>query len=225
MVKRKNQTKSSAIIRQAQRVGIFGASGCGKTTKARELTANLSRLIYFDPLAELATSAGITGVFSSIDRLKIALKRDFCKGFRFDFIPTFGNEIKELNDLCYFLLEVQSGYKAGKHQAQITLFVDELDIAFPSGITQRDTQNGFAYLCRRGRHYGINLIGISQRPHQVDICFRGNCSGVYWFRHAEPSDIDVAARALGKEYRETLRNLGNYQYIYKSGGQVITKLN
>lgn len=224
MAKRKNKTESAEIsIRQAQRVGIFGASGCGKTTKARKLTAGLNRIIYFDPLAELTNSAGVKA-FYDIEKLKNALKKDFITGFKFDFVPTFGREIKQLNELCYFLLELQTGYKNGLHLAQVTLFVDELDIAFPSGITQREPQNGFAYLCRRGRHYGINLIGISQRPHQVDICFRGNCSGVYWFRHAEPSDIDVATRAIGKEYRETIRNLSNYQYIYKAGGQIYTHL-
>ena len=222
MAKRKNQTESASIS-QAQRVGIFGASGCGKTTKARQLTAGLNRIIYFDPLAELINSANAKG-FYDIEKLKKALLKDFSKGFKFVFVPTFGREIKQLNDLCYFLLELQTGYKNGWHKAQVTLFVDELDIAFPSGITQKDAQNGFAYLCRRGRHYGINLIGISQRAHQVDICFRGNCSGVYWFRHAEPSDIDVAIKSLGKQYKETLQNLSNFQYIYKAGATTYTHL-
>lgn len=223
MAKRKNQTESSSasITKQAQRVGLFGASGCGKTTKARSLTAGLKRIVYFDPLAELTNSAGVR-VFYNIEQLKKALKACFCSGFRFDFVPTFGKEIKELNDLSYFLLELQRGYKNSLHAAQLTLFVDELDIAFPSGITLKDPQNGFAYLCRRGRHYGVNLVGISQRPHQVDICFRGNCSGIYWFRHAEPSDIDTAVKAIGREYRDKIRNLSNYEFIYKAGGEICT---
>lgn len=224
MAKRQNKSAaaSSAGAGQAQRLGIFGASGCGKTTKARELTGKLGRIVYFDPLQELAKERGVKAFFD-LESLKKALRKDFARGFRFAFCPGFGDEIGQLNDLCYFLVELQGGYMAGRHSAQMTLVVDELDLGFPSGMTQRDSKNGFAYLCRRGRHYGINLVGISQRPAQVDVCFRANCSAVYLFRHTDPIDFDVAVKMLGKEYREKFRLLDNFQYIYKSGQKIFVK--
>lgn len=224
MVKRQNKSAAagSAGTGQAQRLGIFGASGCGKTTKARELTGKLGRIVYFDPLQELAREKGVKA-FGDLESLKKALRKDFARGFRFAFCPGFGDEISQLNDLCYFLVELQAGYMAGRHSAQMTLVVDELDLGFPSGMTQRDSKNGFAYLCRRGRHYGINLVGISQRPAQVDVCFRANCSAVYLFRHTDPIDFDVAVKMLGREYREKFRLLDNYQYIYKSGQKIFVK--
>ena len=224
MAKKQNKgtSRSSTSIGQAQRLGIFGASGSGKTTKARELTGKLGRIVYFDPLQELARERGIKA-FRDLESLKSALRKEFARGFRFAFCPGFGDEISQLNDLCYFLVALQNGYMTGQHTAKMTLVVDELDLGFPSGMTQRDPKNGFAYLCRRGRHYGINLVGISQRPAQVDVCFRANCSGMYLFRHTDPIDFDIGVKMLGREYRETFRKLDNYQYIYKSGQKIFVK--
>lgn len=224
MVKRKNKgtSCSSTGTRQAQRLGIFGASGCGKTTKARELTAGLNRIIFFDPLQELARERGIKAVYG-LENLKTALRKEFARGFRFAFCPEFGSEPEQLQELSYFLVSLQAGYVSGQHQAQITLAVDELDTSFPVGSMQKNRKNGFGFLCCRGRHYGINLIGISQRMHLVDNVFRANCSAVYLFRHAEPADIDLGIKILGQEYRETFRNLDNFQYIYKSGQKIFVK--
>ena len=165
--------------------------------------------------------AEITGcrVFIDLNALKAAVKKNFSDGFRFRLVPTFGKEQEELRELSAFLVNLQRGYS--RHGAKITLMVDELDLSFPSGITQRDSQNWFAYLCRRGRHLGINLIGISQRPTQVDICFRANCSAIYWFRHAEATDIDLAKKTLGAENAKIFKDLNNFEYIYKEGSKIV----
>lgn len=223
MVKKQNQTTSGTTgERQAQRLGIFGASGCGKTTKARELTSSLNRVIYFDPLGEWAQEKGVKG-FVSLEKMKQALRRNFAQGFKYAFIPNFGEEEAQLQDLSYFLVFLQSGYSSFQHRAQLTLAVDELDTSFPTGSMQKNRKNGFGFLCCRGRHYGINLIGISQRMHLVDNVFRANCSGIYLFRHAEPADIDIGLKIIGTEYRDTFRKLANYQYIFKSGYKIFIK--
>lgn len=223
MVKKQNSAAAgTASERQAQRLGLFGASGCGKTTKARELTSGLNRVIYFDPMVEWAREKGVKP-FVSLEKLKEALRRNFAQGFRFAFIPAFGEEEAQLQDLSYFLVFMQSGYSSFQHRAQLTLVVDELDTSFPTGSMQKNRKNGFGFLCCRGRHYGINLIGISQRMHIVDNVFRANCSGIYLFRHAEPADIDVGLKIIGTEYRDTFRKLANYQYIFKSGYKIFIK--
>ncbi len=224
MATKQNKTtrRTAAGSGQAQRLGIFGASGCGKTTKARELTAGLGRVIYFDPLGEWGRDKGVKP-FVSLDRLLNALICNFRHGFRYSFQPVFGEEEKQLEDLSYILITLQTGYEQGKHQAQLTLVVDELDQSFPTGSMQKNRKNGFGFLCCRGRHFGINIIGISQRMHLVDNVFRANCSGVYLYRHAEPADIDIGVKMLGREYRDTFQGLDNFQYIYKSGQKIFVK--
>ena len=137
-------------------------------------------------------------------------------GFKIAFMPQFGKEELTLSLLSIQLMNLQSGYGI-KHAAQITLVVDELDLSFPSGITQRMPGNGFKNLCCRGRHTGINIIGLSQRMHIVDNIFRANCNAFYLYRHAEPADIDTGVKILGREYRQSFKDLNNFEYIYKEG--------
>ena len=204
-------------------MGIFGASGSGKTTKARELTKDLKRIIFFDPLGDFAGTRGAVVVSGNIAALKAEVIRRYTTGFKIVFVPVFGSVEKQLDEVCYFLVQMQAGYFAGLHNAQITLVVDELDEGFPSGVMQRNPKNGFGYLCKRGRHYGLNLVGVSQRTAQVDVCFRGNLSALYLFRHADPIDTQKAVDMIGRQYKERFINLENYHYFFKSGNNVVYK--
>ena len=204
-------------------MGLFGASGSGKTTKARELTRNLKRIVYFDPLGDFVGVAGVKVIYGDVAAFKKTLAGLYTKGFKIVFISTFGQQEKQLNDICYFLVDMQAGYLTGQHNAQITLCVDELDEAFYSGIMQRDVKNGFGFLCKRGRHYGINLVGISQRTAQVDVCFRGNLSALYLFRHVDPIDTQKAMDMIGRKYKTAFENLENFHYFYKCGSSVVYK--
>ena len=225
MAKKQNQIESGAgsESRQAQRVGIFGASGSGKTTKARELTKCLKRVVFVDPLGDFANTAGAVVISGDLEALKEAIIKRFTTGFKIVFVPVFGSVEKQLDAICYFLVRLQAGYLAGLHNAQITLVVDELDEGFCSGVMMRNPKNGFGYLCKRGRHYGINLVGISQRTAQVDVCFRGNLSALYLFRHADPIDTQKAIDLLGRDYKQQFINLNNFHYFYKSGQNVVYK--
>lgn len=224
MVKIKNQTKAAASgsEQQAQRLGLFGASGCGKTTKARELTRNLNRIIFFEPLADdlrrLALENGYNVVYG-LDNLFAYIRKHFCAGFKIAYYPTAGDEEKELSRISDFLMLIQAGFGV-LHNAQITLAVDELDLSFPTGCSLKNPRNGFKNLCCRGRHTGINIIGISQRMHLIDNVFRANCSATYIFRHCEPADIDLAIKILGREYKNAIKNLCNFQYFYKAGSVI-----
>lgn len=227
MVKRKNKTTcgTGSEVGQAQRLGIFGASGCGKTTKARELIRCLNRVIFFEPLADdlrrLVASDGFKAV-AGLPELFRKVRADFAKGFKIAYYPAAGSETDELSKLSDFLMAIQSGY-GFQHNAQITLAVDELDLGFPTGESLKNPRNGFKNLCCRGRHTGIHIVGLSQCMHLVDNVFRANCSAVYLYRHSEPADIDVGLKIIGREYRDRFRALDNFQYIYKAGNKIILK--
>lgn len=227
MAKKQNKSTSTscATVGQAQRVGIFGASGCGKTTKARSLIKPLRRVIFFEPLADdlrhLQSEDGFKPVVGMLNLFN-AIREGFKGGFKLGYYPAAGEEEKELSKLANYLMSIQVGYGLA-HGAQMTLVVDELDLAFPSGISQRDSKNGFKNLCCRGRHAGINVIGLSQRMHLIDNVFRANCSAMYIFRHSEPADIDVGVKILGRENREKLRALKNFEYFYKQDEKIFLK--
>ena len=202
----------------ARRVGLFGASGSGKTTKAKEITKGVKRLISFDALDNLSGRS-----FESLPELQRYIMANYAKGFRVRYVPALGEAIPDLSQLSGWLLRLQEPYKRGSLSTQITLFVDELDLSFPLNISKRDAKNKFYFLCCRGRHYGINLVGVSQRMSLVDLPFRANLSDLFIFRLADYNDLSTAAAMLGKPYKTTLSTLPNYKYIYKApDGKIFT---
>ena len=67
----------------------------------------------------------------------------------------------------------------------MTLVVEEMNLSFPvAGGVHKCT--GFAEICSRGRHYGIDVIGASQRIAEVDTRFRGNCTESVVLRQEDP---------------------------------------
>lgn len=196
----------------ARRVGIFGASGSGKTTKALDIVKNCRRLIVVDVLDDFV---GKFKRFTDLSELKRYCIYNYIKGFRVSYVPPYGAEIRALDELSSFIRNLQAGYKNNKHSAKVTLFVDELNRLFPLGYTRERPLNGFGFLCNQGRHYGVNLVGVSQRVSQVDMPFRSNLSDVYFFRMADFNDIKAAVSIVGSQNRQRILDLQNYKYIYK----------
>lgn len=209
------------IRAQARRVGIFGASGSGKTTKALEIIKNIDRLIVFDPLDEF----GYKFVkFTDVNYLKSAITKNYARGFKVRFVPELSKAKEQLSQICIFLRELQAGYKFSKFNSMVTLFVDELDVGFPLNESKINGANGFYYLCCRGRHYGINIVGVSQRMSLVDLPFRANLSDLYLFRLADFNDIKNACAMIGSNYKSRLQALSNFQYLYKKpSGEILIK--
>ena len=147
MAKRKNQIESYAESGQAQRVGIFGASGCGKTTKARELIKGLNRVIFFEPLADDVRRLQKDGysVICTFPELCRQIRLKFSRGFKLVYFPAVGNEEQQLSDISNWLMNIQSGF-GFSHAAHITLVVDELDLSFPTGASLKNPKNGFKNL-------------------------------------------------------------------------------
>ncbi len=210
-MKKKNNTDSRRVV-------IFGASGSGKTTKALDLIKNCQRLIVFDILDDFI---GYFRRFTSLDELKVYVIKHYTKGFRVSYVPPYGSEARALSDLSEFVKYIQTGYKIGAHSAKVTLFVDELNRSFPLGLTRNKPLNAFGFLCNQGRHYGVNIVGVSQRMSMVDMPFRANLSDVYVFRLADFNDVKAATAVFGSQYRQTILNLPNYKYLYKNENGVL----
>lgn len=201
------------------RIGVFGASGSGKTTLGLALVKSSNRVIFFDPLDDLPAKHR----FTDINRLKQFLVKNYVTGFRVAFVPNLGRAAEQLNDISQFLITMQNGFKFSDYSQLVTLFVDELDLSFPLNLSKTQPDNKFYFLCCRGRHYGINLVGISQRMSQVDLPFRANLSDLFILRLADFNDIKNAVNMLGSQWREPVQNLKNHEYIYKGSTGYVVK--
>lgn len=222
--------KNKGIIQQTpandgQRYGIFGASGTGKTTKARELIRNCKRLIVFDSLKREWTTEGkawlpnFTLAKNTGELLK-AIRKRWTKGFQIVYCPECWKEVEELDKVCRMIWNIQanSGYGIN-HTAKITLFIDEAQECAPSGLARDYPKHGALLLSKMGRAKGINMLVASQRIKTVDIAIRSNLTGIYIFRLAELSDIIEANQIIMD--KTALKTMANYDYFFKNeNGQI-----
>lgn len=222
MEKSKKNDRNQGQDFNGRRIGLFGASGCGKTTKSRELIQSASRLIVFDSiLGEWRDNckkwlAGGVVVYDLLSLKKEILKRWY-KGFKVVFVPTFAKEKKQLDEVARYILAIQSGFGL-THHAKLTFLIDEAQECIPSGTAQTWANHGALMLARMGRKKGVNLLCLSQRLHTIDINIRANLDYTYFFRLEELSDINEATQIIHD--KAGLLAMKNFDYYYKAGGQI-----
>lgn len=180
----------SSTASKAGRIGVWGASGSGKSTYVKQRLAGRGRVVFFDPLGEYDGK-----LVDQPDQIR-EYAADHWKDFRVGIRPVRGKEPEFLKGVCEGLMEIQAVYQATGKGRQITLVVEEMNLSFPvnRGVSLCPA---FADICSRGRHYGIEVFGLSQRIAEVDTRFRGNCTETVVFRQKGPRDQQAAAAELG----------------------------
>ena len=202
--------------------GFWGRRGSGKSTQGKQQLRAVSHGVVFDPMAEYAKIRGFKACHS-LDQVKAAMKAGWVKGFKIAFVPRAGFEAEDLHALSNLLMQVQeaSGYGVS-HGRHLLLLVEEMQVSFPVHSLPREL-NGFMALCSRGRHYGINVIGISQRVAEVNNRFRGNCAFQRFYAQANPTDIRTIAQSIGKERAASLMSIPNHHYFEVTASGQVTK--
>jgi len=197
----------------AGRIGVWGASGSGKSSWVKQQIASRSRLVVFDPLGEYDARQ-----LATVDQVRAEMRRNF-RRFRLSLVARTGGEAKALHVLCRLLMAAQEPYrKTGKGDG-LCLVVEEMNLSFPVAGGVQKCQ-GFAEICSRGRHYGIEVFGVSQRIAEVDTRFRGNCTETVVFRQKGARDRQAAAAELGVSVNELPSE--NLSYAHEKAG-LITK--
>ena len=213
-----------AASSNARRIGVWGRSGSGKSSYVKKMLKGQKRLVIFDPLAEYGEALRIRTVEhrnrNSLDDVRKAMIDDW-SGFRVAYVPPAGKEAAALSALCRLLFAAQQPFKDGKRGAKmLTLVVEEMNLSFPvAGGAQKCP--GFADVCSRGRHYGIEVIGVSQRIAEVATRFRNNCDETVVLAQKGPRDLDAAAAELGGD-KGAVKGLDNLEYIHERHG-VLTR--
>lgn len=174
----------------AGRIGVWGASGSGKSSYVKAITGPQKRVVIFDPQGEYPGKR-----VSLLDDVRREIRNNW-RGFRISYQPPAGKEPKALSALCRVLMEVQRPFKEGRPGRPLALVVEEMNLSFPvAGGAAKSP--GFAEVCSRGRHYGIEVWGVSQRIAEVDTRFRGNCTETVVFRQKGARDVQAASLELG----------------------------
>jgi DNA helicase HerA-like ATPase len=134
------------------------------------------------------------------------------------YVPPTGREPRALSALGNLLIAAQEPARKKGGGPGITLVVEEMNLSFPlhGGATKAP---GFAHICSRGRHYGIEVIGASQRIAEVSTRFRGNCTETVVLAQKGPRDLDAAAAELGCD-KARVSALENLDYLQEKAGQI-----
>lgn len=166
---------------------VMGASGTGKSSYIKgNLLKKFRRLLVWSPLEETDKYAEfcggvVTGKISELVRLVKGKDKAIV------FVPV-GNdrEVKKLFDLfCRIAWEMTN----------CTVLVEELShVTMPSWAPP-----AWKKLSTGGRHKGLTIIGVSQRPANIDKDFLGNCTEIRCYRMNYENDAVVMAKSLRLE--------------------------
>lgn len=95
-------------------------------------------------------------------------------------------------------------------------FIDEADTIFPQ-------YNPHNWAAQRGRHLGMRLFLITQRPVLLDTTARGQCNEAYVFR-SNPKDYDAVLPIFGAaEYVRGLE-IPMHEFLHMTPGKFDARL-
>lgn len=199
----------------AGRVGVFGASGSGKSSYVKRLINSAPRVVILDPMDEYA-AVGATRC-TTIAQVQQVMAKGFNK-FRIAFVPPSGSEATALNKLSHLCLAAQKPFKGQRKGASLVMIVEEMNTCF--NVHGGDTKvKAFAEVCSRGRHSFIHVIGVSQRLAEVSTRFRGNMTECVAFRQQGRNDIAAAMDATGAT-KAQITGLKNLSYLRSIAGEI-----
>lgn len=189
---------------KANVIAVMGGTGTGKSESVKQaLRSNKpSRLIVWDTLEEYGEFAPqLRDHNQLIDTLSKAGKS---KPFAVAFIGD--DENRKRRDQQFSLV-----CGLARAAGNLTLIVDELKfVTSPQYAPER-----WSAATMKGRHAGLTIIGISQRPAGIDKDFLANCTQIRAFRLGYDDDRAAVARAMNEPVTRLL-NLPEFGYIQKN---------
>ena len=203
--------------RDAEIFAIYGRRGSGKSTLAKGLIASRPKVVIFDPRAEYAARG--CPAFDRLADVGKHISKNFWKGFRCAYVPPAGREIEALHHLVSKLWLAQWPYECGDDDRKLTLLIEEMDLSFPVSRLSADL-NGMQRAVNQGRHVGLELIGVTQRPAQISTTFRANTAATYVFPLAADRDRKEVLSLIGRRHADTLRELRPYHCLICRDAQI-----
>ncbi|RKQ73102.1 hypothetical protein [Oceanibaculum indicum] len=216
------------MIKDAELLAIYGRRGSGKSTLTKQLLRGRPKVVVFDPRREYGGSGKMVTCRTPREVYAAALAR-WRQGFQIAYEPEPGNEARDLHNLVCpdnwhqmpCLWKLQEPYDRGRDTRKLTLVVEEMDLSLPVHALPADMR-GMYRVCNQGRHFGIECIGVTQRPNQIAKVYRGNCAVEYIFPLADRTDQVAILQKIGNEHAEALRTLKPHHYLRYENGTVTT---
>lgn len=201
---------------------IVGMRGSGKSTLAvSRIRAVNHPVIVIDPTGNWAKDLGVEPT-TSLRAVAGKIDQYWRSNFRIVFVPHKDQSpTAMLHHLANLIVEAQAGYKAEAHTRQIEIVVEEANLFYPSkGLTKQE--QGFTFAILQGRHWGINITAITQRPQLISTNLRGNAVVTYCLALADDRAINSVLEQCGAKHKATLQDLPWFSYMKIARRQVTT---
>lgn len=183
---------------------IFGKRGSGKSELAKKLSSDRirsggpQRLLIYDTLGEYTDGV----IVSDLMLLRDYWKKVYRGNFRIIYQPV--DPEGDFDSVCREVCKCED----------LTFLVEEMDrFARPLALSRQ-----FKEIVQRGRHYRVELIGITQRPHGIDKLLTSQAKQMCIFNTTEPRDIDYFKEVVGYEVVKKIAAIQQYEYVnYRDG--------
>lgn len=190
---------------------VVGQRGCGKSHLAREINNLFPRSVIIDPAYDW-TEGEKVNTFSAFSKKLLDKKIINEKKFRiiFQFSPDQTNIEEHFNHvlrLCY-------------HFGNIQVVIDEVQLFTNPHYLPEYLKN----LLFIGRHKGVSVMAITQRPAQLNKSILSQSSHVYVGQLHEKNDLRSVADFLNED-TDKLIQLPKRHFLYfspENGKKVIT---
>jgi hypothetical protein len=153
---------------------VCGGSSTGKSAWVKQQVAKARRCVVWDITGEYIR-AGFVPVFTAADLIGALSRREG----RFAFVP---RSVSLFDFFC----------RAAFAWGRCVVVVEELaDVTSPGKAPP-----GWGSIIRRGRHRGLTVYGITQRPAESDKTIIGNCTLIHCCKLKRAPDRAYIAREM-----------------------------
>lgn len=213
-----NQTTNN-FVQGHPHTAVFGITGGGKTTLIKRMIRDSKRLAVWDVMEDIAEPGKGRAAIKPVDGagMLTAFKRAYSgnRNMRIAYQPPLKNRQQLFEKFCENIIRLQ-GMHSETRPLWLDVVIDEIDSVFPPN-TVRD--HPFSDLVRRGRHYGVRLIGGTQFPTTVNPDFRRNCAVSYLFPLGSEGKNFVQSNYRNREAAEIMPTLPNHHAVVIETGK------
>jgi DNA helicase HerA-like ATPase len=191
---------------------VYGMRGTGKSTVGVSIVkrANMPTVI-IDTSGSWSEDLGIVEVHS-LKQVAAKIRAKWHQNFKIIYNPPEGYEVLALHQLSRLMEKAQANYKLGKMRRQVLLVVEEAHEFYPSeGMKQ--AEQGFKRVLNKGRHWGINVIALTQRPNEIRPTIRGQADITYCLKLKDEASIKAIVAIAGRKYKDDFENLKRFEYL------------
>jgi len=177
---------------------IFGKRGSGKSELAKKMVQDKKRLFIYDTMGEHTNGV----LIKDLVQLRDYWKKVYRGNFRIIYQPV--DPYADFNSICKEVAICKN----------LTFYIEEVSIySKPLSLSPE-----FLEIIQRGRHYFIEMIATSQRPHGIDKMLTSQAKKMYIFNTTEPRDIAYFKDTVSYEIVQAIANLEQYQYVEWTDG-------